>query len=332
MLRRIFCASLISLMATALIGDIEAQETAPLRFVQAIPLPNVEGRIDHLAVDLKGQRLFVAALGNNTVEVIDLKAGNRVHAITGLREPQGVGFIPESNKLYIANAKGGACDIFDASFYKRIKSVKFSDDADNVRYDAAAGRVYVGYGDGALGVIDAASGERVGDIKLDGHPESFQLEKSGPRIFVNIPTTRKIAVVDRAKAAVVASWPVEARDNFPMALDEERHRLFVGFRKPAKLAAYDTGSGKVVANLDSPGDADDIFYDGARRRVYVSGGEGSIGIFQQKDADHYDPVAKIPTAAGARTALFVPELNRLYLAVPHRGSQRAELRVYEAQP
>jgi DNA-binding beta-propeller fold protein YncE len=333
MLRRIFCVSLISLMATTLIGDIKAQETAPLRFVQAIPLPNVEGRIDHLAVDLKGQRLFVAALGNNTVEVIDLKAGNRVHTITGLREPQGVGFIPESNKLYVANAKGGACDIFEGATLKRVKSVKFSDDADNVRYDAAAGRVYVGYGDGALGVLDAASGDRIGDVKLDGHPESFQLEKNGPRIFVNIPTAQRIAVVDKEKRTVTAAWTTSgASANYPMALDEAHHRLFVGFRKPAKLIVYDTGSGKVVANLDSPGDADDIFYDSARQRVYVSGGEGSIGIFQQKDADHYDPVAKIPTAAGARTALFVPELNRLYLAVPHRGSQKAEVRVYEAQP
>jgi YVTN family beta-propeller protein len=295
-------------------------------------LNNVEGRIDHLAVDLKGQRLFVAALGNNTVEVIDLKTGNRDHTIAGLREPQGVGFVPESNRLFVGNAKGGACDIFDGASFKRIKSVKFSDDADNIRYDAAAGRVYVGYGDGALGVVDATSGERVGDIKLDGHPESFQLEKSGPRIFVNIPTARKIAVVDRAKAAVIASWPAEARDNFSMALDEQRHRLFVGFRKPAKLSVFDTETGKVVASLDSPGDADDVFYDRTRRRVYVSGGEGSIAIFQQKDADRYDPVAKIPTAAGARTALFIPELNRLYLAVPHRGRQGAEIRVYEALP
>ncbi len=332
MLRCIFCLSLVLLMATTLTGNIKAQETAPLRFVHAIPLPNVEGRIDHFAVDLKGRRLFVAALGNNTVEVIDLKTGNRDHTITGVREPQGVGFIPESNRLFVANAKGGACDVFDGASLKRMKSVKFSDDADNVRYDAAAGRVYVGYGDGALGVVDAASGERVGDIKLDGHPESFQLEKNGPRIFVNIPTARKIAVVNRTKLAVVASWPVEARDNFPMALDEEHHRLFVGFRKPAKLSVFDIQTGKVVASLDSPGDADDIFYDSARRRVYFSGGEGSIGIFQQRDAHHYEPVAKIPTAAGARTALFVPEVNRLYLAVPQRGDQRAEVRVYEAQP
>lgn len=320
-------------IALALIGPVvQAEEDLPLRMVQTIALPNVEGRIDHLAVDLKGQRLFVAALGNNTVEVLDLRAGARLHTITGLHEPQGVGFIPESSKLFVANAKGGACDVFDGASLKPVKTVKLSDDADNVRYDAAAGRVYVGYGDGALAVLDAASGDRLGDIKLDGHPESFQLEKSGPRIFVNIPTARKIAVVDRARAAVIASWKIDGRDNFPMALDEEHHRLFVATRKPAKLVVFDTESGRAVASLDAPGDADDVFYDRARGRIYISGGEGFIGIFQQRDAAHYEARARIATAPGARTALFAPELARLYLAVPHRGGQKAEVRVYEAQP
>jgi len=328
----IFVSLLIFLMGTNMTGKLEAQESAPLRLVQTIALPNVEGRIDHLSVDLKGQRLFIAALGNNTVEVLDLPAGKRVRTITGLHEPQGVGFIPQSNRLFVANAKGGDCDIFDGTSLKRVKSVKFSDDADNVRYDAAAGRVYVGYGDGALGVIDAASAERIGDIKLGGHPESFQLEKSGARIFVNIPTARKITVVERAKAAVIGSWTVDGRDNFPMALDEEHHRLFVATRKPAKLVVYDTESGRVVASLDAPGDADDVFYDAAKHRIYVSGGEGAIGLFRQVEADRYEPVGKIATAAGARTSLFVPELGRLYLAVPHRGSQTAEIRVYETQP
>jgi hypothetical protein len=149
---------------------------------------------------------------------------------------------------------------------------------------------------------------------------------------VNIPTARKIAVVDRAKAAVVASWPVEARDNFPMALDGGHHRLFVATRKPAKLLVYDTESGRAVASLDAPGDADDVFYDSAKRRIYISGGEGAIGVFRQSDADRYEAIAKISTASGARTSLFVPDLGRLYLAVPHRGAQRAEIRVYEAQP
>jgi DNA-binding beta-propeller fold protein YncE len=329
----IFWPFLIFLMGMAMTRNLEAEEAGPLRLIQAIPLPNVEGRIDHMAVDLKDQRLFVAALGNNTVEVWDLRAGKHIHSITGLHEPQGVGFIPEFNRIFVANAKSGACDVFDGSSFKLIKTIKFSDDADNIRYDETARRVYVGYGSGGLGIIDAANSDQIGDIKLDGHPESFQLEKSGPRIFANIPTSQKIVVLDREKRATITSWPTAgATANFPMALDETHHRLFVGFRKPATLVVFDTESGKAVANLESPADADDIFYDSSRRRIYVSGGDGSIGIFQQNDADHYRTMTKIPTASGARTSLFVPELSRFYLAVPHRGAQTAEVRVYEAAP
>jgi DNA-binding beta-propeller fold protein YncE len=329
----IFCPFLIFLMGMAMTRNLEAEEAGPLRLIQTIPLRNVEGRIDHMAVDLKGERLFIAALGNNTVEIVDLRAGKHMETITGLHEPQGVGFVPEFNKIFIANAQSGACEVFDGSSFKRIKSIKLSDDADNIRYDAAARRVYVGYGSGGLGIIDAATGDQLGEIKLDGHPESFQLEKSGPRIFVNIPTSQKIVVVNRETRAAITAWPTAgATANFSMALDETHHRLFVGFRNPAKLTVFDTESGKVVTNLDSPGDADDIFYDGTRQRIYISGGEGFIGIIQQQDADHYKSLTKIPTASGARTSLFVPELGRLYLAVPHRGTQRTEIRVYEAQP
>jgi hypothetical protein len=328
LLWNIFLMGVMSLTVYA-----HAGEPTPLRLVQTIPLRNVEGRIDHMAVDLKDQRLFIAALGNNTVETLDLRAGKRIRSITGLHEPQGVGFIPEFNKIFIANGKSGACDVFDASSFKLIKSVKFSDDADNIRYDAAARRVYVGYGSGGLGIIDAATGDKLGEIKLEGHPESFQLERSGPRIFINIPTSQKIVIVDREKRATATVWLTsDATANFPMALDETHHRLFVGFRKPATLVVFDTESGKAMAQLDSPGDADDIFYDNSRQRIYVSGGDGSIGIFQQNDADHYKMMTKIPTASGARTSLFVPELSRFYLAVPHRGAQTAEVRVYEAAP
>jgi len=329
----IFLPFLIFLMGLAMTRNLEAEEAGPLRLIQTIPLRNVEGRIDHMAVDLKGERLFIAALGNNTVEIVDLRAGKHMETITGLHEPQGVGFVPEFNKIFIANAQSGACEVFDGSSFKRIKSIKLSDDADNIRYDAVARRVYVGYGSGGLGIIDAATGDQLGEIKLDGHPESFQLEKSGPRIFVNIPASQKIVVVNREKRAAITAWPTAgATANFAMALDETHHRLFVGFRNPAKLTVFDTESGKVVTNLDSPGDADDIFYDGTRQRIYISGGEGFIGIIQQQDADHYKSLTKIPTASGARTSLFVPELDRLYLAVPHRGTQRTEIRVYEAQP
>ena len=324
----------VLLLVLAIRGvDVQAQESSALRMVQTIPLPNVEGRIDHMAVDVKGQRLFIAALGNNSVEVLDLNAGKHFKSIRGLHEPQGVGFVSEFNKIFIANGKTGACDILDGSSFERIKSVKFPDDADNIRYDANGQRVYVGYGSGGLGIIDAKNGDHIGDIRLDAHPESFQLEKSGPRIFVNRPDSKKIAVVNRETGAVITTWATAgAMANFPMALDETHHRLFVGFRKPAKVSVFDTDSGKVIANLESAGDADDIFYDNSRRRIYIAGGEGFLSIFQQLDPEHYQPVAKIPTAAGARTALFVAEFNRLYLAVPHRGSQRAEVRVYSAQP
>ncbi len=329
--QRVF--QVIALLGMIGIGSsAESSEAAPaLRLAQTIRLPNVEGRIDHMAVDVKGERLFVAALGNNTVEVLDLRSGKPLRSLTGFHEPQGVGFIPGMNKLFVANARDGACDLLDGSTFKLLKRINFADDADNVRYDTKTGRVYVGYGSGALGIIAAASGEQVGAIKLDGHPESFQLEKSGSRVFVNVPTARKITVVDRDKGTVISSWPVVgARSNYAMALDESRHRLFVGARRPAKLLVFDTDSGKQVADLASPGDADDIFYDNARQGIYISGGDGSIGVIEQKDADHYKPTANISTAPGARTSLFVPELNRVYLAVPHRGSQPAEIRLYEA--
>jgi len=309
-----------------------AEEKAPLRAVQTIALPNVEGRIDHLAVDLQGQRLFLAALGNNTLEVIDLKAGKVIHSVKGLREPQGVAFIPEASAVYVAGGVDGSCRAFVADSLTALRSVKFSGDADNLRYDAATKLLYVGYGDGALGVFEALTGKIVGDVKLPAHPEAFALEQSGPRIFVNVPKAKQVAVIDRQKRAVIAHWPVtQAAANYPMALDEAHHRLFIGCRSPARVLVLDTGTGKVVAQIECAGDTDDVFYDAKNQRVYVSGGEGFISVFAQLDADKYQPLAKIPTAAGARTSLFVSALGRLYLAVPHRGGQAAEVRVYEAQ-
>ncbi|MGE5444826.1 MAG: YncE family protein [Ignavibacteriales bacterium] len=190
----------ISLIAPpTIVTGAQAQDTVPLRLIQTIPLPNVGGRIDHLAVDIKGQRLFIAALGNNTLEVLDLRAAKRIHSITGLHEPQGVVYIPEVKKIFVANGGDGRLEIFDSDSFKLINSVKFSDDADNIRYDAVTKHIYVGYGDGALGIIDAKSGKHIGDIKLEGHPESFQIENPGTRVFVNIPAANHIAVVDREK-------------------------------------------------------------------------------------------------------------------------------------
>lgn len=324
---------LLQLLSIASSTDTFGQQPPPLVLVQHIPLPAVQGRIDHLSVDLNQQRLYVAALGNNTVEVIDLRAGKQVESVKGVREPQGVRVIPTLKRLVVANGEGGEVQLRDAAnLQTSVASVPLSDDADNVRYDAKANRVYVGYGNGALAAIDPANGHRLGEVRLAGHPESFQLETAGPRIFVNVPAAQQIAVIDRDVMKVATTWMVTAASsNFPMALDEEGHRLFVGCRRPAKVLIYDTTSGKMTGFLDIVGDTDDLFYDSARKRLYVSGGAGFVDVFQQQDTSTFNRIAHLPTAAGARTSLFVPELSRLYLAVPHRGAQQAEIEVYEAK-
>lgn len=327
--RRVFLASLV----VALTPELIVAQSSALRLVQTIPLPGVEGRIDHFGADVKGHRLFVSALGNHTVEVVDLTANRRVKTVGGVKEPQGVLYVPEARQLFVADGDDGTCRIFDSNSFRLKDTVHFSSDADNIRYDAALKQVFVGYGEGALGLLDAVTGKRLGDIPLRGHPESFQLEKSGPRIFVNVPTAdHSIAVVDRLKRGVIATWFLEARSNFPMALDEANQRLMVVARSPARLIVLDTRSGRAVTSVPTVGDADDVFYDAALRRIYISGGEGFIDTFQQEDPNHYRPLGRIETAPGARTSYFIAELKRLYLAVPHRGQQAAQIRAYETKP
>src|SRR5262245_22637936 len=304
----------------------------PLTFVKAIDLPRVEGRIDHLAFDGATGRLYVAALGNNTVEVIDARAGSHVKSLPGFREPQGIAVVPDAKAIAIANGQGEGLQLVSAEDSRLGASIRLGDDSDNVRYDASAKRVYVGFGSGALAAIDAGDGKVVGEAKLAGHPESFQLERSGSRVFVNVPTADQIAVVDRRAMKVVATWPVtDAKANFPMALDEGNHRLFIGCRRPAKVLVFDTTTGTQIAAFDIVGDTDDLFYDVPRKRLYVSGGEGYLDVVQDEGGNRFSRIAHQPSASGARTSLFVPDQSRLYLAVPHRGSQRAEIRVYEAR-
>jgi DNA-binding beta-propeller fold protein YncE len=294
-----------------------------------IALPNVDGRIDHFSADVKGQRLFMSALGNHTVEVLDVQSGKRVHTIPDLAEPQGLYYDPSSNRLFVACASDGAAKVFDGRTFQPLDTAKFSADADNIRYDARAQRVIVGYGDGALAFLDSG-GKKMGEIALDAHPESFQLEKSGTRAFVNVPDKKEIQVLDLAKNVVSGRWPVtSALKNYPMALDEADHRLLVGCRSPARMLVIDTAAGKQTASVEIVGDTDDLFYDAAKRRVYVIGGQGFVDVFEQKDPDRYDRIAHQPTSPGARTGLFVPDWGKLFVAVPHRDEQRAEVLVYE---
>ena len=256
-----------------------------LELTDTIALPSVKGRIDHLSADAKGHRLFVAALGNDTVEIVGTRH-DLYRKIGGLGEPQGVLYLPESRKLFIANGGSDRVDIVDAASLAVVKRIENMSDSDNLRYDASARQVVVGYGRGALRFLDADTGSVAGEIALPGHPESFQLEHDGPRAFVNVPSAHAVVVVDRRRRATVSTWtlPLTAWANYPMALDEAGHRLFVGARKPARLLVYDTQSGKVVGDLSIGGDTDDLFYDAERKRLYAICGEGRIDVVREDGA------------------------------------------------
>ena len=285
----------------------------PLTLERTIPLGQVQGRIDHMAVDLARHRLFVAELGNGSLGVVDLEKGEVAKRIGGLKEPQGVAYAPDADLVYVASGGDGTLRRYAGADLGLAGVTKLGDDADNVRVDPRGGRVVVGYGDGALALLDAASGEKTGEIALPGHPESFRLEAGGPRAFVNVPTARQVVVVDRDAGRQVAAWKVDGRDNFPMALDEAAGRLLVVERHPPELLVLDTASGEVAARLPTCGDADDVFLDAKRGRVYVSCGEGVVNVVERR-GDAYQELARVPTAPGARTSLLVPELDRLYVA------------------
>ena len=305
---------------------------AALELVATIRMPAVKGRIDHLAIDLKRHRLFVAALGNDTLEVLDVEHNRHEKSVAGFGEPQGVLYLPESNRVYVANGSGDRVDILDAGSLAPVKRINKLDDADNVRYDAVSRKVVVGYGKGGLRMLDAETGESAGDILLSGHPESFQLEQNGNRAFVNVPTARHVAVVDRVKREVLETWEVPgAIANFPMALDEKGRRLFVGARVPAVMLVYDIDSGKVVARVPIGGDTDDIFLAADRKRLYAICGEGRIDVFRQENPGRYTHEDSVKTAPRARTGLLVPEEARLYVAAPAVGDAPARIFVYRVR-
>jgi DNA-binding beta-propeller fold protein YncE len=309
-----------------------ADKGAPLLLVQEIPLPNVGGRIDHFTFDGKRKRVIGAALGNNTVEVVDTFAGKDIHSIIGAANPQGLVYVGEFDRLFVANGTDGKLRIYDGDSFSLLNTVDIGEDADNVRYDPAGKRVYVAFGgdeEGSIAVIDAASGKRLEDVaKLDAHPESFQIATSKPVIYANIATKAKVVVIDR-NTHKVTNWPLKSgKANYPMALDEADRRLFVVTRKPAQLVVLDSDSGATVASVPCVSDADDLYFDTGRKRIYIPGGEGFISVIEQTDPDHYQSIAKIPTTVGARTGLWYEKRDRLYLAVPASSKQGAALWVY----
>lgn len=330
-------AAALALAALAGLAKTAPPPPAPLfKLLRTVPLPGVEGRIDHLALDAAEKRLVVAALWNNTVEVLDLEKGTVEHTLRGLAEPQGVVILPETGRIAVSCGEDGSLRFFDGKTLAAAGRVDLGADADNVRLEAETGRLVVGFGSGGLAFVK--DGQVAAKAPLEAHPESFRLAARDARIFVNVPRAGHVAVVDRTLARVIATWPLrEASDNCPLAFDEGRQRLLVGCRTPPRLLVIDTDpsspkAGKAVASIPISGDVDDIWIDAPAKRIDLSCGEGFVDVVEQADADRYTRLGQVPTAAGARTSLFAPASGRLHVTVPHKGTQAAEVRVYSVKP
>jgi YVTN family beta-propeller protein len=334
MIRSTCVVCLVAIVAVSLAPKRAFSQTPSSSLMQLegkILLGDVSGRIDHLAIDLARRRLFVAELGNNTVGVVDLNEQKVKRVITGLKEPQGVGYVPSSDTLFVANAGDGSVLLFRGANYEAAGRIELGDDADNIRVDAASNRVFVGYGNGALALIDPATNGKIADIPLPAHPESFQLSRSDRRIFVNVPKAQAIAVIDRFASKQTANWPIENGSSFPMALDEKSGRVFVASRNPAQVNVFSMRDGSTIATIDACGDSDDLFFDAKRERVYLSCGNGYLDVFEAQ-SDAYRRVAHIPTTSGARTSLFVPEVDRLFLAARANPGEPAAVWVFRPAP
>jgi prepilin-type N-terminal cleavage/methylation domain-containing protein len=306
--------------------------SAALELVQTIPLNGVAGRLDHLALDTKGGRLFIANLSNNSLDVVDLKASKLVKQVPGQRMIQGVAYAPDLDRIFVGNGVDGVCNVVDGRSYELCRSIKL-DDADNVRYHARTNRVYVAHADKALSVIDPKTLDVKATIKLPGPPEAFQLDRSGDRLFVNCLSPSRVAVIDTKKNEVTATYAIKkAKANYPLALDPEASRVFVGCREPSAVVVLDAKTGEEVTRIDIPKDIDDLFYDAKRKRLYATCGEGFLAVVQERGAGRYELVEKIPTGKLARTGLFDPDSGRFYAVLPGLKGTAPLLRVYQAKP
>jgi DNA-binding beta-propeller fold protein YncE len=326
-------ACIVAAIAAGLSAAVAAEAAEPLlELERKIPLGSVSGRLDHLAVDLDRQRLLVAELGNDTVGVVDLKTLTTLSTLTGFRQPQGIGYVRATGEVWVANAGDGSVHILGGDDLSPKGRIELGDDADNVRLDASGSRVFVGYGKGALAVIDATSYARVAELPLEAHPESFQLDPATGRVFVNVPDAGHVAVMDIAAKRQIASWRVPGlRANFPMAADAEGGQVFVAYRRPSRLVVFASRDGSVVSNLDLCDDSDNVFFDSRRHRLYASCGAGVIDVFA-RNAQAWTRAGRVATRSGARTSLFVPELDRLFVAVRASGRDAAALWVFRPTP
>ena len=340
MLLRI-CLVLLTFVPTFLVG-LSAQDKEVLHLVQTISMPNVKGRIDHMDVDAKGKRLFVAGLENGSLEVVDLQAGKWSKSVPGFKKPQGVAYVPSLNKMFVASGDDGMLRVFRGDTLALLDAIKLDLGPNRVVYDPHTQLLYVGYGGkdagkdyGEVGIVDANADKHIGDIKVEAHPSELLLDQSGKTLFIFVSIASTVQVADTKKREVVSTWPVGSQRNGDGAFDEQAHRLFIGTRTPAYMIAMDSRTGKEIASLPTAEGMDGVYFDAPHKRVYVSGGRdndvGYIFAYQQKDPDHYETIGKISTKAGAGTSFWSPELNRYYVAAPTHDNEQAAILVFEPE-
>lgn len=331
-----------AVMAAALMtcpGAASAEPREPLRQVMAIPLPDVPGRIDHLAVDVSRKRIFLAALEKNTVEVVDVGAGAVTQTIGGFQKPQGLLYVAKLSRLFVASGKDGTVKAFDGAALKPSVTATVTLGADAIGYDPKANEIYVGSGGadagkerGDLTILDTNSLNKKAVLTADAHAGG-SVPDEAKKMFVLVPEKSEVMVVDRSTRAIQAIWTIPGiQKDVAVAFDERNHRLFLGVRTPPSIVVLSSDTGETVASIATAGTLDGLSFDPATRRIYTSGGEGFLDVTQQIDANHYRQIARIATGPVARTSLFVPEWKRLFVAVPRDKDRPAELRVFEVMP
>jgi hypothetical protein len=322
-----------ALAALVLGGPAPAADNSSLELVQTIVLKGKAGKLDHLTLDTKRERLLLANMSNGTLDIVDLKAGSLLKQVPGQTGIQGVAYAPDLDRIFVGLGTGGLCNVFAGDDYKPLKTIKFADDADNVRYDPANHLAFVVHAEKALGVVDAKIFALVNDIKLPGAAEGFQIESARPRLYLAIPSPSQVVVIDTGKKEIVATYPLKmAGGGHPLALDEANKRMFIGCRKEPMVVAMDTETGKEIMGVEIPKEVDDLHYDAKRKRLYASCGEGFLAVIKQVSPDKYELAEKIETVKQARTSCFDPESSRLFLAVPRQPDKPGpEIRVYKVR-
>ena len=334
--------AIVFLIASAIVAYSQDNGKQPLRLVQTISLPNVKGRLDHLGVDVKGKRLFVAGLENGTLEVVDLQSGKWVRSIPGFKKPQGIVYVQKLNKLFVASGDDAMLRVFKGDTLDLLDSIHLEPGPNRVAYDPHTNLVYVGYGGkdagkdyGQVAIIDAKKDKHLTDLKVSAHPSELLLNNAGTTLFVFVSAANQLQVVDARKRQVTSTWKVSSERPGDAAFDETNSRLMIGTRMPPEMIVMDSRSGKEIAHLATAEGMDGVYLDARRKRVYVSGGRelsvGSAYVYQQKDPDHYDTIGRIPTRELAGTSFWSPELDRYYVAAAATGKEDAAILVYEPQ-